>query len=273
MSWGSDTRAADAARGAERPSANPGEVVIEVEGLAAGYAGKPILEGVSFDVRRGEKLVVIGESGCGKSTLFKHMVGLLEPLAGSVRVGGRDIARAHGRERREILRGIGVAYQSGALFGSLTLLENIALPLEELTRLPARAREAVARLKLGQVGLEDAAERYPAQLSGGMRKRAAIARAMALDPAILFLDEPTAGLDPVTAAGIDQLVLRLGRSLGVTFVIVTHELASIFAIADRAVMLDATLRGILAIGAPAELARHPEERVRRFFKREVAEGA
>jgi phospholipid/cholesterol/gamma-HCH transport system ATP-binding protein len=273
MSWGSETSAAGAAGGARRPSAAPGEVVIEVERLSAGYGGRPILEEVSFDVRRGEKLVVIGESGCGKSTLLKHMVGLLEPAAGSVKIEGRDIARARGRERREILRGIGVAYQSGALFGSLTLLENVALPLEELTRLPARAREAVARVKLEQVGLEDAADRYPSQLSGGMRKRAAIARAVALDPAILFLDEPTAGLDPVTAAGIDQLISRLGRSLGVTFVIVTHELASIFAVADRAVMLDASVRGILAAGAPAELARHPEERVRRFFRREVAEGA
>lgn len=244
--------------------------VIEVSGLTMGYGENVVLRDVSFNVQPGEVFVILGGSGCGKSTLLKNMIGLYPPMSGTVSIQGRNIVGAHGRKRREILRSFGVMYQSGALFGSLTLLENICLPLEEFTRLPREAREAVARLKLKQVGLAGAEDKLPSELSGGMQKRAAIARAMALDPAILFLDEPQAGLDPVTSAGLDELVLTLAASLGITFVIVSHELASIFAVADRVIMLDPLTKGIIAQGPPAELRDHSDNpKVRQFFNREA----
>jgi phospholipid/cholesterol/gamma-HCH transport system ATP-binding protein len=235
-----------------------------------GYGDKVVLKDINFSVQPGEVFVILGGSGCGKSTLLKHMIGLYPPISGSVRIQGRDIVAAHGRARREILRSFGVMYQSGALFGSLTLLENICLPLEEFTHLPKDAREAVARLKLKQVGLAGSEEKLPSELSGGMQKRAAIARAMALDPAILFLDEPQAGLDPVTSAGMDELVLTLSRSLGITFVVVSHELASIYAVAHRVIMLDPETKGVIAEGPPTELRDHsPNPKVRKFFNREA----
>jgi len=244
--------------------------VIEVSGLTMGYGENVVLRNVSFSVQPGEVFVILGGSGCGKSTLLKNMIGLYQPMSGTVSIQGRNIVGAHGRERREILRSFGVMYQSGALFGSLTLLENICLPLEEFTRLPRDAREAVARLKLKLVGLSGSEDKLPSELSGGMQKRAAIARAMALDPAILFLDEPQAGLDPVTSAGLDELVLTLAASLGITFVIVSHELASIFAVADRVIMLDPLTLGIIAEGAPAELRDLSDNpKVRQFFNREA----
>lgn len=244
--------------------------VIEVSGLTMGYGENVVLRDISFDVQPGEVFVILGGSGCGKSTLLKNMIGLYPPMSGTVSIQGRNIVGAHGRKRREILRSFGVMYQSGALFGSLTLLENVCLPLEEFTRLPREAREAVARLKLKQVGLAGAEDKLPSELSGGMQKRAAIARAMALDPAILFLDEPQAGLDPVTSAGLDELVLTLAASLGITFVIVSHELASIFAVADRVIMLDPLTKGIIAQGPPAELRDHSDNpKVRQFFNREA----
>ena len=247
-----------------------GEVVIRVEHLTAKYGERVIFDDVSFDVRRGEVFVILGGSGCGKSTMLKHMIGLYRPAAGHVFLDGEDVSAAEGEARRKILRRIGVMYQSGALFGSMTLLENVLLPLEEFTDLPADARDLVARTKLRLVQLDGFEDFFPAEISGGMKKRAAIARAMALDPHLLFLDEPSAGLDPITSAELDSTILRLSRTLGVTFVVVTHELQSIFAIAERVIMLDKRKRGIIASATPAELRDHsPDPLVRSFFRREV----
>lgn len=243
--------------------------IIQVENLRIGYGIHVLLDNLSFDVEQGEILAILGGSGCGKSTLMKNMIGLYTPLAGRVLIDGEDIAQADGRQRRAILRKFGVTYQMGALFGSMSLLENVRLPLEAHTDLPTEAIDLIARMKLQMVGLAQAAGKIPAELSGGMQKRAAIARAMALDPKILFLDEPSAGLDPITSAGLDQLIATLARTLGMTFVIVTHELASIFAIADRVVMLDNQSKGIIAFGEPAQLRDQSDNPwVRQFFNRE-----
>ena len=245
------------------------DVIIRVEHMTAAYDDVVILDDISFEVQRGEIFVILGGSGCGKSTLMKHMIGLYQPAAGSVWIHGRDITKAEGSERQKILSGLGVMYQGGALFGSFTLLENVCLPLEEFTELPRDALDGIAAMKLKLVGLGAALYQVPAEISGGMQKRAAIARAMALDPPVLFLDEPSAGLDPITSAELDRLILRLARYLGITFVIVSHELSSIDAIADRVIMLDPCAKGIVATGKPAALRASSENPwVRQFFNRQ-----
>ncbi|MFM8810245.1 MAG: ABC transporter ATP-binding protein, partial [Chthoniobacterales bacterium] len=222
--------------------------IVGVRGLTAGYAGQAVLRDISFEVRRGEIFMILGGSGSGKSTLLKNMIGLYPAMAGEVFIGGEDIVGARGADRERILRKFGVMYQGGALFGSMSLENNVALPLEEWTQLSADARALLARLKLQQVGLGEFANYLPSEISGGMQKRAAVARAMALDPALLFLDEPSSGLDPVTSGELDDLIRSLSRNLGITFVIASHELSSILAIGDRVIMLDGG--GIVAEGDP-----------------------
>jgi phospholipid/cholesterol/gamma-HCH transport system ATP-binding protein len=241
------------------------EPIIAVNDLRVRYGEREVLHGLTFEMRRGETLVVIGGSGSGKSTLLRTLVGLEKPSSGEVRVRGVDLAKAGAKELDGIRKRIGLAFQGGALIGSMTVGENIALPIVEHTTLERSTIEVMVRIKLEQVGLSGFEHYNPSQLSGGMKKRAAFARAMALDPEILFFDEPSAGLDPITAAGIDDLILNLKKAYALSMVVVTHELASAFLIADRIILID---RGNIAAMGPADEiknSRHP--RVRQFLDR------
>lgn len=241
------------------------QVMIQLQNVNAGYPGDVILENVTFDVFKGEIFILLGGSGCGKSTVMKHMIGLNPVLSGNLRVAGLEWDFD---TRDELCRRIGVMYQSGALFGSMTCIENVMLPIEEFSTLKKRDRRARAMELLKDVELEDAADKMPSEISGGMRKRVAIARAMALDPEVVFLDEPGAGLDPITASQLDELILKLRKDKGMTFVIVTHELDSIFKIADRCAMFDKARRTMIALGDPRELRLKSDDAfVRRFFNR------
>jgi phospholipid/cholesterol/gamma-HCH transport system ATP-binding protein len=245
------------------------DFIIEVEGLVARYGEATILENVSFTVPRGEIFVIIGASGCGKSTLMRHVIGLDRAWAGTVKIDGADI-HASDAQFRKTQRKIGVLFQNSALFGSMTLAENVALPISEYTQLPVTAVEQLVRMKLCMVELSGFEAHLPSEISGGMKKRAALARAMALNPEILFLDEPTSGLDPVISAEIDHLIRHINRSLGTTMVIVTHDLGSILSIADQAIMLDKGRKGIVAKGDPHDLRDHADDpEIRRFFQRKA----
>jgi phospholipid/cholesterol/gamma-HCH transport system ATP-binding protein len=241
---------------------------IEVSGLSCGYDGKVVLKDITFTVPPGEIFFVIGGSGCGKSTLLRNLIGLYAPLAGRVSFQGRAFSDADVSTRRSLLKTFGVLYQGGALWSSLTLRQNVALPMEEHTNLSAREIGELSCLKLAQVGLTGFEDYYPAEISGGMKKRAGFARALALDPSIVFLDEPSAGLDPVTSRKLDELILQVRDTFGTTLVIVSHELASIFGIADRVIMLDRDQKGIIAEGPPRLLAAQSRDpRVSEFLHR------
>ena len=241
---------------------------LAVRDLTMAYGDNVVMRNLDFTVSRGNIFIVMGASGSGKSTLLRHMIGLQEPAKGEVFYGERSFTRSSEAERNEILRTVGVLYQKGALWSGLTLAENVALPLEEYTKLPPAEIRSLAHLKLSLVGLAGAEDLYPSQISGGMQKRAGLARAIALDPEILFFDEPSAGLDPVSSRRLDDLILLLRDSLGATVVVVSHELASIFTIGDNAVFLDADTRTQIAAGHPRELLAHcSDPKVQRFLRR------
>ncbi|MGD9162674.1 MAG: ATP-binding cassette domain-containing protein [Desulfobacteraceae bacterium] len=247
--------------------------IIKVENLVGGYGDTVILDNVSFDVIEGEIFVILGGSGCGKSTLLKHLIGLINPLSGDILIDGDIITEDDEEAFRQILRKIGVLYQGSALLGSMSIGENIALPIREYTDLPEGSIDRMVKMKLKLVGLEGYENYLPSELSGGMKKRAGLARAMALNPKILFFDEPSAGLDPVTSAGLDDLIISLNRILGTTMVVVTHELSSIFAIAHRVIMLDKQIKGVLAEGDPRYLRDHSHNKfVKEFFNPRLAVG-
>jgi len=240
--------------------------MISVRNLRVSYGGgREILHGISFDVQRGETLVILGGSGSGKSTLLRTLVGLEKPTSGEVWIRGKNFAALSEDEKDEIRKHLGMSFQGGALFGSMTVGENVALPLREHTKLEDSTVEIMVRLKLDQVGLSGFEDFLPSQLSGGMKKRAAVARALAMDPEILFFDEPSAGLDPIIAAGIDQLILELKKAFHMTIIVVTHELASAFLIADRMVLIN---KGdVVALGTVEEMKNSKHPRVRQFLDR------
>jgi phospholipid/cholesterol/gamma-HCH transport system ATP-binding protein len=239
---------------------------VQARSLTLAHGGAMVLQGLDFQVRSGEVFVIVGESGCGKSTLLRHLVGLQMPLAGQVLIGGEDLYAAPAAQGRALRRRFGVMFQAGALWSAMTVGENLLLPLRLFAPGPEALLEQQARLKLALVGLDGAFDLMPAQLSGGMRKRAALARALALDPALVFLDEPGSGLDPVNARRLDELVLQLRDHLGTTVVMVTHEIASVFAVADRVLFLDGPARTMAALDTPHALLHHGPPAVRDFMQ-------
>jgi phospholipid/cholesterol/gamma-HCH transport system ATP-binding protein len=246
--------------------------IIVVENLTARFGDNTVFENVSFQVHKGEIFVILGGSGCGKSTLLKHLIGLYETSSGKVEINGVDIRTADERQLRQVRTQLGVSFQSSALFGSMTLAENVALPLQEYTDLSREAIELIVKMKLGMVNLAGYDNHLPSEISGGMKKRAGLARAMALDPIVLFFDEPSAGLDPITSAELDSLIKNINAGMGTTMVVVTHELQSIFNIAHRIIMLDKGAKGIIAEGDPRWLKDHATDpRVFDFFNRRVPE--
>ncbi len=238
---------------------------IEVRDLVGKYGEMTVLDGVSFIVNRGEVFVVIGGSGCGKTTMFKHMAGLLRPSSGAVLYEGKDITQMDEDELANVQRNIGIAFQSSGLFNSMTVGENVALPLREYGEVDEELIDSVVRMKLSLVGLSHAKGLMPSELSGGMRKRAGLARAIALDPPVVYFDEPSAGLDPIMASGLDELILKMRALLGITIIIVTHELESIRKVADRVLMLDQGK--VIFLGTAADAERSSVDRVRQFFER------
>lgn len=245
---------------------------IEVRDLTMAYGEKVIQRELNFDINRGDIFVIMGGSGCGKSTLLKHLIGLYPPAKGSIAIDGIDFFSASDEQKVSMRKNWGVTYQSSGLFSAMTLAENIALPLQQYTRLPGSEIRELAMYKLALVGLAGFEDYYPAEISGGMKKRAGLARAIALDPTLIFLDEPSAGLDPLSSQLLDELIVEIRDSLGSTIVMVTHELASIFAIANNCVFLDTETKTMMAYGDPKQLLQHsPHEKVRRFLKRGVME--
>ena len=247
--------------------ADPADTVVQVIDLTIAHGDQLVQRGLSFEVRRHEIFVIVGGSGSGKSSLLRHLIGLQKPLAGQVLLHGQDLYVGHDADLRALRRQFGVMFQAGALWSAMTLGENLMLPLRLFTRLPRAGREQQARLKLALVGLDGAFDTVPSALSGGMRKRAALARALVLDPELLFLDEPASGLDPVNAARLDDLILQLRNHLGTTVVMVTHEIDSVFALADRALFLDEQESTMTALDTPQALLDHGPTRVRQFLKR------
>ena len=241
---------------------------IEVRGMDLAYGSFVVMRDLKFSVKQGEIMIIMGGSGCGKSTLLKHLIGLIDPVRGDILYDGVSFVNADLDKKQNTLRTFGVLYQAGALWSSMTLEENVALPLEEYTKLSSSEIREIVSFKLSLVGLKGFEAFYPSEISGGMRKRAGLARAMALDPEILFFDEPSAGLDPISSRRLDDLILQLRDSLGSTVVVVTHELASIFAIGDNSIFLDAESRTMTAMGNPNELFKNPpNENIRYFLSR------
>ncbi|MBR7103888.1 MAG: ABC transporter ATP-binding protein [Lentisphaeria bacterium] len=248
---------------------NAKNIKLEIKDLVIGYGDRIVLQDLNFHVRSGEIFCIMGGSGCGKSTLLKHIIGLFRPQSGDILISGQSIVNATAEERRLIMRHFGVTYQGGALFGSMTVAENIALPLREYTDKSRQEIEEIVNEKLELVDLAGFGNFMPSELSGGMCKRAGLARALALNPDLLFFDEPSAGLDPITSAGLDRLILSLREQFNTTIVVVTHELDSVFAIADRVIMLDKASKTIVADGSPADLRAHSENAwVREFLSRD-----